>query len=296
MFSRPEGHFQYTESLQTEWRWFGESVVPSYNLITWSYWALHSSSQLWSWDGNRIRADEGREGAEGSAALQNCCTSPFITLCAEYCNPHCYRQHSWCAGLDQTVRGWLLQWQSPGKSSFRDKWHRSPVTETQYHFSSGLEMRLPKSTCWTLSANDARPRVGHEKGKCGRRAACERAVICWSIRQLRRGRRKTAGGYCVGRCFTCYLSGWTIDLPLLLGFFPKLMFLSSSCCSCFCFKHRLIIHKGESTVSQVTPKKTLAVPSVRIWMSGWRKLLTFLSQPYTAAAWVTLVIQPGSSS
>ena len=44
------------------------------------------------WDGKRVRADEGHEAAQGSTALQNCCVSPFFTLYAGYCNPHCYRQ------------------------------------------------------------------------------------------------------------------------------------------------------------------------------------------------------------
>lgn len=136
-----------------------------------------------------------------------------------------------------------------------------------------------------------------QKAKCGKKAACERAVIYWSVEQLRRGRWKTDGHYCVGRCFICFLHRWSIDLQLLLGFFsPKLMLSSSSWWNCLCFKHRLIICKGKSMVSQETPKKILVFPSVTIWMPGWRLLLTFWGQPSPAAAWVALVIQPGSSS
>lgn len=97
-------------------------------------------------------------------ALQNRSISPFFTLCAEYCNPHCYRQ--------QLVRRTGPDWQRVAlvvtitwKIIIQGQWHRIPVTETQYHFSSGLDVSLPESRCWTLSANDARLSVGREKNQ-----------------------------------------------------------------------------------------------------------------------------------
>lgn len=101
---------------------------------------------------------EAESGLKGSVRLQK---PPSPAETSQPCRTALSASSTWPAGLDQAGRRELLESQSPGKPSFRDKWHRSLVTET-HHFSSGLEESLAEFTCWTLSANDARPGVGQK--------------------------------------------------------------------------------------------------------------------------------------
>lgn len=92
-------------------------MAPTYSLVTWSHWVLSSSSTSEA-ELEACRADGVVKLQKAALLWRTELPPPFLPSLLGIAIPIASGS-SWCAGLDQT-----------GTGSCRDKWHRSPVTET----------------------------------------------------------------------------------------------------------------------------------------------------------------------